>query len=272
MQKFGVSPIEMISSIKQHHGLLFTLTKREVIGRYRGSFMGIFWSFLTPLLMLSVYTFVFGEVFNARWHRESDSQGQFALMLFAGLILFNVFAECVNRMPSIIIANVNYVKKVVFPLELLPLTVVCSSLFHCFVSLVVWIAAYIIMFGVPHITVLLMPLIVMPLVLMIIGISWLLSALGVFVRDVGQLVGLLTTAMMFLSPIFFPISALPTAYQKIVHLNPLTLPIEQLREVLFFGELPDWYMLGWYTLAAIFTAFIGFAFFQKTRKGFADVL
>ncbi|MCG9555988.1 ABC transporter permease [Vibrio pomeroyi] len=272
MERFNSSPFEMLSSCIRNHSLLKTMTKREVVGRYKGSFFGLMWSFITPLLMLAVYTFVFGEVFNARWHTQSESSGQFALMLFAGLIIFNLFSEVVNRAPSLIIVNVSYVKKVVFPLEILPLTVVYSALFHCLVSIAVWLCAYIALFGTPHITILLLPIILAPLVILTLGLAWLLAGLGVFIRDIGQMVGLLTTAMMFLSPIFFPITSLPEQYRDFVYFNPLTLPIEELRLILFWGEMPNWDRIGGYSAIALLIASTGFYFFQKTRKGFADVL
>lgn len=272
MDSFNSSPIEMLASSIRNRSLLKTMTKREVVGRYKGSFFGLMWSFITPLLMLAVYTFVFGEVFNARWHTQSESSGQFALMLFAGLIIFNLFSEVVNRAPSLILVNVSYVKKVVFPLEILPVTVVCSSLFHGIVSISVWLCAYIALFGTPHLTILFIPIVLIPLVILVLGLAWFLAGLGVFIRDIGQMVGLLTTAMMFLSPIFFPITSLPEQYRDLVYFNPLTLPIEELRLILFLGEFPNWDRIGGYSIIAIITASSGFYFFQKTRKGFADVL
>lgn len=272
MESFNSTPVEMLSSGLRNRSLLITLTKREVIGRYKGSFFGLMWSFITPLLMLAVYTFVFGEVFNARWHTTSESPGQFALMLFAGLIIFNLFSEVVNRSPGLILSHVSYVKKVVFPLEILPLTIVCSSLFHSVISMLVWILAYVALFDLPHLTVLILPVVLVPLVVLVLGLAWLLAALGVYIRDIGQLIGLLTTAMMFLSPIFFPITSLPEQYQGLVYFNPLTIPIEELRAILFLGELPNWSNMGIYSIVAFTTAYLGFYFFQKTRKGFADVL
>ncbi|MFA0057789.1 ABC transporter permease [Vibrio echinoideorum] len=272
MTSFSGSPTEVLISTIKNHGLIVTLTKREVAGRYRGSFFGLMWSFLSPLLMLAVYTFVFGEVFKARWHSESSDPGQFALMLFAGLIVFNLFSEVIMRSPGVILTNVSYVKKVVFPLEILPLTIIWSSVFHALVSIFVWLIAYMLYFGVPQLTVILAPVVLLPLIILISGFSWMLAALGVYIRDVSQLVGFLTTAMMFLSPIFFPITSLPESYRSIVFYNPLTIPIEQLRNVLFLGELPDWQVLAFYTFVACLVALVGFFFFQKTRKGFADVL
>ncbi|MEN8250047.1 MAG: ABC transporter permease [Bacteroidota bacterium] len=262
----------MIRSFLTNRQLIAQMTKREVIGRYRGSALGLAWSFFNPLFMLAVYTFVFSVVFTARWSTTSDSKTEFALLLFAGLIIFNLFAECVNRAPGLILSNVNYVKKVVFPLEILPWIVLGSALFHALISLGVWFLAYLIFFGVPHVTVLLLPLVILSLLLFIMGVSWGLASLGVYLRDVSQFIGIVTTVLMFLSPIFYPASALPEKYRQLLLLNPLYPVIEQTRDVLFWGKIPNMTIWAVYLLAAALVAWLGFVWFQKTRKGFADVL
>jgi lipopolysaccharide transport system permease protein len=272
MQNFPISPKEMVASLWRNRGLVKVLVKREVLGRYRGSVMGILWSFINPVFMLIVYTFVFSVVFKARWSGGSDSKTEFAIILFAGLIVFNLFSECFNRAPGLILANVNYVKKVVFPLEILPWVALGSTMFHFLVSLGVWLIAYLILFGVPHITVLLLPLVILPLLLFVMGVTWALASLGVFMRDVSQFIGIFTTVLMFLSPIFYSASALPEKYRQLMLLNPLTPAIEEARNVLFYGKTPDMTMLSIYILAATLIAWLGFVWFQKTRKGFADVL
>ena len=272
MRHFSISPKEMVASFWRNRDLILALTKREVIGRYRGSFMGILWSFFNPLFMLAVYTFVFSVVFKARWGAGSDSKTEFALILFTGLMVFNVFSECINRAPGLILANVNYVKKVVFPLEILPWVALGASLFHGLVSLVVWLLAYSIFFGTPHLTALYLPLIIFPLVLFIMGLSWFLASLGVYMRDVSQFIGVITTVLMFMSPVFYSAEALPEAYRGILYINPLTPAIEQARLVLYFGHMPDIQLLLKCLLMSILVALLGFAWFQKTRRGFADVI
>lgn len=272
MRNFPATPFEMVASLWRNRSLIHASAKREVLGRYRGSAMGLLWSFFNPVFMLAVYTFVFSEVFKARWSAGSESKTEFALVLFAGLIVFNLFAECINRAPSLILSNVNYVKKVVFPLEILPFVGLLSTLYHMLVSLGVWLAAYLILFGIPHPTALYLPLIVLPFVLFIMGLSWALASFGVYLRDVGQLIGVVTTVLMFLSPVFYPATALPEAYRHLLYLNPLTPVIEQTRAVLYFGQSPDFMMLAIYWLATFIIGWLGFAWFQKTRKGFADVL
>ncbi len=272
MQNFSTSPKAMVNSLWVNRSLIKALVAREVVGRYRGSMMGILWSFFNPVFMLMVYTFVFSVVFKARWSGGSDSKTEFALVLFAGLIIFNLFSECINRAPTLILANVNYVKKVVFPLEILPWVALGSALFHFSISLVVWFLAYLIFFGMPHPSALLLPLIVVPYLLFIIGLTWALSSVGVFLRDVAQLIGMVTTVLLFLSPIFYPISALPEKYRPLLLLNPLGPAIEQAREVLFWGNSPNLAILAIYLVVSALIAWMGFAWFQKTRKGFADVI
>lgn len=262
----------MVVSLWRNRSLIHASAKREVLGRYRGSALGLLWSFFNPLFMLTVYTFVFSEVFKARWSAGSESKTEFALVLFAGLMVFNLFAECISRAPGLILSNPNYVKKVLFPLEILPIVSLLSAAYHMLISLAVWLVAYVIFSDLPHATVLLLPLIILPFALFIMGLSWALASLGVFLRDVSQFIGVLVTTLMFLSPIFYPASALPEAYRHILYLNPLSPVIEMARDVLYWGKLPDFLVLGLYWLATGAIAWLGFAWFQKTRKGFADVL
>lgn len=262
----------MFGSIWRNRELIATLAKREVLGRYRGSIIGILWSFFNPVFMLTIYTFVFSVVFKARWNEGSDSKTEFALVLFAGLIVFNFVAECINRSPNLILANINYVKKVIFPLEVLPVVSLGVAFFHTIISLIVWLFAYIIFFGVPHSTFLLLPLVILPLLFFTLGLSWILSSLGVYIRDVSQFVSMAMTVLMFLSPIFYPITAIPERYRFFIQLNPISPAIEQVRQVLFWGQLPDLGIWLVYFLASILVSILGFTWFQKTRKGFADVV
>ncbi len=272
MQSFSSSPRELFATLWRNRGLTRALVHREVAARYRGSFAGILWSLFNPIFMLAVYTFVFSVVFKARWGGGGESRSEFALVLFAGIIVFSLFAETITRAPMTIVSNPSYVKKVIFPLEILPCVALGAALFHGAVSIVVWLLAYLLLFGMPHATALLLPLVLAPLVLLTLGLSWLLASLGVYLRDVAQVVGIATTAMMFMSPIFYPLSALPEQYQLILLLNPLTPAVEQARAVLVWGQLPDFGVLAIYLVVSAVIAWLGFAWFQKTRKGFADVL
>lgn len=272
MNTLRANPAALIQGLWQQRRLIQALIQREVVSRYKGASLGLLWSLFNPVLMLTVYTFVFSVVFKARWGDGSDSKTEFALLLFAGLIPFNLFSDCINRSPTLIASNVNYVKKVVFPIEILPVVTVGASLFHGVISLIVWLVFYGLFFGLPHWSVLLLPFVVLPLILLTLGCCWFLAALGVYLRDVTQIVGVVSLVLMFLSPIFFPASALPAQYQLLLSLNPLTLVIEQMRAVLFWGQVPD---LESYCVHLAITAMIaalGFGWFQKTRPGFADVL
>ncbi|PZR43050.1 ABC transporter permease [Paraburkholderia fungorum] len=274
MQSHSASPVSLVKSMARNRRLLLDLARRDAIGRYRGSMLGIFWSLLTPLVMLAIYTFVFSEVFKSRWQNGSvqASRAEFAVVLFAGMIMFNLFAECISRAPTIILSNSNFVKKIVFPLEILPCVNLLSGLFHSVVSLgILLVAEWIIRGSVPW-TAIFIPLIFAPLCLLILGLSWFFAATGVFLRDIGQTIGIFITALMFLSPVFFSISSLPPRFQQLVYWNPMTFPIEQSRDVLIWGQMLNWHHWIVYTVACSLTAWIGYAWFQKTRGGFADVV
>ena len=268
----SASPMGAVRSLWANRQLIARMGQREIIGRYKGSAMGLAWSFITPLFMLAIYTFVFSVVFQARWGTSEESKTQFAVVLFAGLIVHTLFSDVINRAPQLVLGNVNYVKKVVFPLEILPVVQLLSATFHALVSVAVLIAAQLVFQGSLPITALLLPVVLLPFLLLTLGLAWCLASLGVFVRDVGQTISLITSVMLFMSPVFFPVQSLPPALQPWMHLNPWTFVIEQVREVVVWGRLPDWRGLAVYSLASIATAWLGFAWFQKTRKGFADVL
>lgn len=263
----------MAGSFFRNRQLVMQMTKRDVISRYRGSLIGLAWSFFNPLLMLAIYTFVFSTVFKARWGGgEENSRAGFAVMLFVGIIIHGLLAECILKAPALIVSNVSYVKRVMFPLEILSLTVVGSALFHALISFGILLLAQLVFgAGIPW-TALFFPIVILPLIFVALGFAWFLAATSVYVRDLGMVTGLFTTALMFLAPVFYPLSALPADYRWIVQWNPLTFIIEQGRSVLIAGELPDWGGLGIYTAIAVVFAWAGFWWFQKTRSGFADVV
>lgn len=268
-----VSLSALVKSLWRNRQLIVQMSTREVVGRYKGSFMGLAWSFFHPVFMLTVYTFVFSVIFKSRWGvGGEESKTQFAVVLFVGMIVHALFAEVLNRAPSLILSNVNYVKKVVFPLDILPIIAMGAALFHSFISLGVLLIAFVLFNGYLHWTAVFTPIVLLPLIILTLGLSWMLASLGVFLRDVGQTIGIITTVMMFLSPVFYPLAALPEEFRRWIMVNPLTFIIEQAREVLIWGHLPDWIGLGIYTVAATVVAWVGYAWFQKTRKGFADVL
>jgi lipopolysaccharide transport system permease protein len=257
----------------KHRELWWRLTEREVLGRYRGSALGIGWSFITPLAMLAVYTFVFSQVFKARWGGlEQAGPLGFAVNLFAGLIVFNLFSECVNRAPGLVVANPNYVKKVVFPLEVLGSVAVGSAGFHALTSLLILVIFELVAFHKLPLTLLWLPLIWLPLVLGSLACTWFLSAAGVFIRDISQLISVALNMLMFISPIFFPVSALPPKWQPVLQLNPLSQVIEQTRRAAIQGLNPNWNYVVLGTVITFVACEISFRGFQKSKGAFADVL
>lgn len=269
----GRSLLAFLRVIYEKQELIFHMIYREVVGRYKGSIFGLAWSFLNPFLMLLIYTFVFSEVFNSRWGSSpSNSKTEFAILVFVGLIIQGLFAEVINRAPQLIVGNINYVKKVVFPLEILPLISIGAATFHATISYLILMGAILFIDGALPWTAIFLPLLMFPLIFFLLGFSWFFSSLGVYVRDVGQMMGALTTIVMFLSPVFYPVKALPYRFQSWMNLNPLTFVIEEVRAVLIFGEIPNFYGLGIYSLCSIVIMFTGYAWFQFTKKGFADVL
>jgi len=257
----------------KHRELWWRLTEREVLGRYRGSALGIGWSLITPIAMLAVYTFVFSQVFKARWGGlEQSGPLGFAVNLFAGLIVFNFFSECAIKAPSLVVSNPNYVKKVIFPLDILAPVSIGSAAFHAISSLTILaIFEFIAFRGIPA-SVLWLPLVWVPLVLGCLALSWLLASLGVFLRDIGQLISVFVNMLMFLSPIFFPLSALPAAWRPWLGLNPLVAVIEQTRNVLIKGEAPSIHYLLIGCGSGILTCEFAHRFFERSKKAFADVL
>lgn len=277
MNPHASQPTSLLSlgkSLLQHRGLILQMTKREVVGRYKGSIFGLAWSFFNPVFMLVVYTFVFSEIFKSRWGGigGNESKTLFALVLFVGLIVLNLFVEVMNRAPGLMLSNANYVKKVVFPLEILPVIAMGAALFHGLVSLGVMLVAFALFNGYLHWTIIFIPLVLFPLIIVTIGFSWILASLGVFLRDIGQTIIIITTVLMFLSPVFYPVTAVPEKFRPFIMANPLTFIIMQAREVLVWGHAPNWPGLGVYTLVSVAIAWAGYAWFQKTRKGFADVI
>lgn len=273
MQSFPTNPISAIRSHWQHRDLIVQLTKREILGRYRGSALGSIWSVINPLLLLAIYTFVFSSVFKSRWPgMHSESKFDFALILFAGLIPFNFFCELLARSPNLIIANSNYVKRIVFPLEILPSVALLAAAFHAIINLA---ALLIFQFAVHrslHPTLFYSIPIMLSLSLATLGVAWLLSAIGAYFRDLGQIIGMATTILMFLSPIFYPTQALPEAFQRVVHLNPLTWVIEAMRSAILWGAPPSIEGSLIYLFFSLIIATTGYWLFQKARTGFSDVL
>jgi lipopolysaccharide transport system permease protein len=260
------------SVLVRHRYLAWEMTKREILGRYRGASFGLLWSIFSPFLMLMIYTLAFGYILKSRWPGSNGTTADFALILFAGLVLHGFFSECFTRSVQLIVGNANYVKKVVFPLELLVWSMTFSALFHLLVNLAVLLLLKLLWHGGLPWTALLLPLVLLPFLVLTVGISMACAALGVYLRDLGQVAGVIATAMLFISSAIVPISSVPAAYRWVFMLNPLTFMIDQCRDLVIWGRLPDWKGLGLYLIVALLVLLLGAFVFRKMRGGFADVL
>lgn len=261
----------MFASTSRYYNLFIELTKQEFSGRYRGSFGGLFWSFLHPLFLLSVYTIAFGVILKARWGFAGGTV-EYAFMLFAGMIVFNAFSEVLTKSASLITSNPNFVKKVVFPLQILPLISTSVALTHILINALVWLAGYWLIIGHINVSILYFPLILLCLIPLLLGVGWLFSAAGVVVRDIQQITGMLNHTLLFLTPIFYSVEAAPPTLQKLLMLNPLTFIVEQFRLALFYGQPPALKALTIYFLFASFFALGSYIFFQRLRPNFADIV
>lgn len=267
------NPLKMVRNLWQHRELTIQFTKREVEQRYRGSYLGLLWSFATPLALLLVYTFVFSIIFQARWPgMDSGSHAEFALALFSGLIAFNIFSETVLAAPRLIVSNPNYVKKVVFPLEILPVSILGSALLNALFSLVILLVGELIVRGGIPWTLPLLPLMALPLVLLCLGLGWFLASIGVYVRDITHLLNVVVQMLFFLTPIFYPIEAIPYPYRYIIYVNPLTFIVNHFRRVALWGQTPDWLEFGLMLVLTGLICLLGYIWFMKSKKTFGDIV
>lgn len=266
-------PWRVVGHLIRERDLIGQFTWREVVGRYKGSYLGLLWSVLNPLIMLIIYTYVFSVVFKSRWPgRRGDDVGGFAIALFAGLTMYNLFAEVTNAAPGLILMNTSYVKRVVFPLEILPLVSVLSGLVHAVIGLAILVVTQL---CVGHPIPWTLWLCILPLAtisLFSLGLAYFLASLGVFVRDVGQTVSLAVTMLFFLSPIFYPVSRMPEWAQVISEFNPIAVVVEDTRRVAIYGQMPDWYSAAGIFAFSLLMAWAGFIWFIKSKRAFADVL
>lgn len=259
------------STLWRHRSLVFELVKREYSGKYRGSFGGVFWSLAQPLFLLAIYTVAFGLILKSRWNNAGNAV-DYAFMLFAGLIVFNAFSEVLSKSPVVITSNPNFVKKVVFPLELLPIVTVASTFLQALVSTGILLAGYAAFVGTPPLTAFLFPLVLLCFSPILLGLAWMLSAIGVAVKDIGQLTGLLSHSLLFLTPIFYSIDSAPELLKTFLMLNPLTFIVEQFRAVLLAGRTPFFLGLAFYIVLASVFSWASLALFRRLRTTFADMV
>jgi lipopolysaccharide transport system permease protein len=270
--RIDLSPIAPFLDLWRNRALLAALTRREIESRYRGSALGLFWSLATPLLTLAAFTFVFSVIFRVKWGTSNLGHGEFALVAFAGLLVFSCFGESLARAPGLVVSQANMVKKVVFPVQVLPAVILGGALFQLAIGTVVLLAMAAVLGITPKVTALALPAVLLPLVLGILGLTWMVSAAGVYFRDLGQAVGLVVMLLMFLIPIFYPADAVPAAFRPFIDFNPLAVLVEEARAVLLWGRWPDWSRLLWVGLLGWAAAWGGYLVFMKLRRGFSDVL
>jgi lipopolysaccharide transport system permease protein len=270
--RLDTGPLAPFRALWRHRSLIAEMARREVEMRYRGSFLGVFWSLVNPVLTLLVYTFVFRFVFQVRWGAEPGGTGEFAVVLFAGLVVFWCFGDAVSRAPNVILAQANFVKKVVFPLEVLVAVMIAAAFFQLAVNTGILLAASLVLGGSLGWSALAFPVVLVPFALGLFGICWLLAAAGVYLRDIGQVIGLVVMLLMFVVPLFYPVSQVPAAYRPLIEWNPLSFLISETRNTLLWGIMPDWRGLALASLAGWALCWVGYLAFMKARRGFADVI
>ena len=256
----------------QDRQIVYFLTRKRIVTRYRGSVLGLIWSFIVPALTLAIYTLVFGVILESRWSRGDSTTTEYAFLLYLGLCVYWLVSECVSEAPSLVHNHTNYVKKVVFPLEILPWVNLWDALFHSTIRLGVFVIALTLFQGPPPLTILLLPLVWLPLCLWTLGLCWILAAAGAYWRDLREIIGLILVGLLFLSPTFYSLDAVPEATRNIIMLNPISFPLMQTRDVAYYGNLPD--PLSWFgvLIFSLIFASVGHAVFARSRKGFADVV
>lgn len=273
LRQADIGPLAPFYSAFGHLTLLRRISAHDLSVRYKESLLGPLWAVLMPLAQLAVFTFVFGTIMTFRWGGSSQGPMDLPLNLFAGILVHTFFAEVITRSTAILGENASYIKRVVFPIEILPITVVITACVNMLVSLLLLVVAIALVQSLSAVVmVAFVPLLLMPLVIMLCGLAWFMAATSVYLPDLRHLISPVVALLMFLSPVLFPVSSIPQAYQFLVYLNPITLPVEQLRSVLILGQAPDFWLIGQYSIVAIIVTWLGHAWFAILRRGFADVV
>jgi len=268
----GARLLAPFAALGRFRDLTRELVTRDILGRYRGATFGLLWSLLGPLMMLVIYTVAFGEILGSRWQQASGADAPFGVVLFLGIMVHGFFAECLARSPRLMVDNTNYVKRIVFPLHILPWTVMLSAGFHLLTNLVVFAVLATFLAGTFSPWIFLVPIVVLPLALLAVAAGWLVSSLGVYLRDINQAMPVVVTALLFLSSAIVPVEMLSEKYRLVFQLNPLTFFIDQVREVALWGRLPDWNGLAWRGVASVIVLYASYAWFRVSSRGFADVV
>uniref|UniRef100_I2Q1X0 Transport permease protein n=1 Tax=Desulfovibrio sp. U5L TaxID=596152 RepID=I2Q1X0_9BACT len=269
----GLSPVAFARHFWRRREILATFARIEFLSRYHGAQLGLLWGLVSPLATLAVYTFVFSVVFKPTWAGggEGGVMG-YALILFTGLAVFEVFAGCVNRTPRLLSENVNFIKKVLFPLEILPVGILCAGALESLVSLALVALGVLLTTGSLSWTVVFAPLAYVPLCMLTLGVCWFLAPIGVFLKDLGNIVGVAVQLYFFATPILYPLSAVPEPYRRLLALNPLHPVVDHLRRTIIWGQTPDWAALAWVTAASAVVMLAGYTFFASVKRLFADAV
>lgn len=262
----------MIRTIIKNRYLLGQLTKKDIELKYKDSVLGMLWSVIVPILMIVIYTFVFSVVFRPQWISDTGSKFEFSLIMYCGLVAFNMLSDVMARSSGLIAANANYVKKVIFPLELLSVVITLTALFNSFISLIVLVIAKFILTHTVSVTLPLVVVVYIPLVIFTVGVSLMLSAMSVYLKDIASVISVVITVLMYVSPVFFSLESVPESYRIICEINPMTYMIENFRNVVLYGTMPNWLYLVISFVIAIVMAWLGGTIFRRAKEGFADVL
>ena len=269
--KSGFAIVTLSRAWLRDWALFGQLLKRDVAGRYRGSWGGLVWAFVQPLFLLCVYTIAFGLIVGVRRQQGGDAF-DYGVFLFIGLIVYNAFSECIVRAPTLILAQPNFVKKVVFPLYILPMVCACTALLHAAIGFLVWLLVYSVLFGLPKVGTLALPLILLSCAPSLLGIGWLLASFGAYFRDLPQIASLASHALLFLTPVFYEATNIPSQYRALLYANPLSVVIETARGLLLPGDVPSLVPLAIYAGISVVFALVSLALFSWMRPRFADVV
>ena len=271
-RSFVQSAAGVIGAGIAHRGLLLALLRREIVARYRGSALGLLWSLITPVVLLATYTLVFSFFFHMKWSPDDTGHGYFIVMLFCGLIPFNFFSEVISRAPMLIVSSPNYVKRVAFPVQLLPAVATGAALFHALIGMAILIAMRWVVLGTPPLAVLYLPLIWIPLVIFTLALSIITAAIGVFIRDLGHAVGLVLNVLFFLSAVMYPAATIPENFRLILWLNPVACAILQIRETCVQGQPLNFRLFGVLLGGSLLLLFLAAGWFRGISRRFADVM
>lgn len=268
-----VSPAWIMCDLLRHRELIATCVGREFYGAYRETFLGTAWQVLNPLILLSLFTLVFGYIFNGKFNPAGhETPPEFAVALFVGLSFYLCIGQALTSSPALILSNSAYVKTLSFPLEVLPVAAVLNMMVNLLIGLALCMLGFLAIHGFVHWTaILLVPLIVCT-ALICLGLSWFLSSLAVFVRDVPSITSPLSMVLMFISGVFFPMTSVPQSIRWLFKLNPIAIIIEQARAVFLYGQVPNLLVMAAVAIVSVAVAIGGYWFFQRTKAAFADVL